>query len=432
MNLGKVFILMIAVLLTANFAAAINLDVLYLKINGEEMDSMNSSQVGTHTDNLKVRRGQDLDLKVRVQALDNLSNVQVEADIYGYRYANKEENLVSATSRTFDMSQGDIDTITLSLQVPTKMEKKYTILRVRVGDEDGLSFEKMYQLHVEGTDPEDAVIIKDFSFSPSSVINAGRAFTATVKVENIGDTDLDDVKVQVAVPALNIMDYQYLDELEADEKETLEEFLLRIPDCAAPGVYKVEITVEFDEYESTSKTTDLTVVPGDTCTATTPSSVSESKTTIVAPEKLEVKEGSQVSFPMGITNFGTTTKIYTLTVSGVSSWGTSMLSPGSQIVLKGGETKTVEVLITPNEDVSGERMFLVTVSTDKDSKVVPLTVKITDDEKKSSSSDLKKGLEIALIVLVIILIIVGLIIGFNKLRKNNGGVDDDTETQTYY
>ena len=435
MKIGKLFVLVMVLLLASSFASAVNLDVKYVRINGEQLNDINSTQVGTHADNLKVKRGDDLNIRVRVQALGNVSNAQIEADIYGYRYSYKD-NSVTETTKVFDLDQGDIDTYDLKLQVPTKMDTKYTLLRIRVGDEDGLSFEKMYQLHIEGIDSQNAVQISDYSFSPSTTVNAGRAFTSTVKVENIGDDDLNDVKVTVAIPALNIQDSGYLDQLDANEKETLEEFLLRIPDCAEPGTYTVEMTADFDNGEQTKKTTQMTVLEGDACAKRT---YGEAKTVVTAPKSLKTNAGSEVFFPIMVTNTGSNTKVYSLVVTGIDAWGEYRMTPGAQTVVKGKATEEVDLYVTPNEGVSGERLFLVTVTTDGETNTVPLILNIegsdvsTGDDSSNvssngSSTDFRKALEIALVVLVIILIIVGLIIGFNKLRGN----DDEDDTQTYY
>ncbi len=423
MNFGKLIVVMLVLLTASSFASAVDLEVFDVLIDGEAVDFYDD------TYSLEVERGQELDIKIRVLATGDVVNAQIEADIYGYKYAHKEGALVSDATRTFDLAENDYKTFTLNLEVPTKMDKKYTTLRLRLGDEKGISFEERVELHVVGIDEEDAVQIKDYSFSPSTSVNAGRAFTATVKVENIGDSDLDDVKVTVAVPALNIQDSEYLDELEADEKETLEEFLLRIPNCAEPGTYDVVITAEFDEFETSKETTQITVLEGDACSERT---YGEERTTVTAPDRKEANAGEDVEFPIIITNKGDSTKIYTLVVSGVDSWGSSTISPGAQLVLAGGETKVAYLNIETDADADGERLFLVTVATGGETETVPLTVSIDGDEvdeaDDAQSTDFKRVLEIALIVLVIILIIIGLIVGFNKLR----GRDEEDDTQTYY
>ncbi|MBU0471555.1 MAG: putative S-layer protein [Nanoarchaeota archaeon] len=415
MKIAKILVLLAIVLLATNFVSAQNLDILYVKINGETFDVAD----GNHTNNLKVERGDELEVRIRVQAVVDVDDVQLHALIAGSRYEEDFDDLYETTD-SFDMSVGDVDNIDLDLKIPVTMDQGYYRLRLWVTDRDGNAYDQDYQLHIIGVGEEDAVVIKDYSFSPSSTINAGRAFTATVRVQNIGNDDLDDIKVTVSIPELNVKDSEYLDELEADEKETLEEFLLRIPDCAKPGSYDVEIEVEFDEYESTTETTQITVLPGDLCVA-----AGEGRTVVTVPEQQEFEAGSEIAYPIMIANQGTSAKTYTVAVSGVEAWGTSRLSPSSVVVVPGGTTKTIYLYVKADEGVAGQKVFIATVESEEDSEAFPLTANVISSE--NSAGGLKKGLEVALVVLVIILIIVGLIIGFNKLRGS-----EDEGTQTYY
>jgi len=424
MNGVKLLVLLAVFLMATSFASAQNLEIDYVRINGEQFDV--TTNIGTHSENLVVERGEEINIRVRVRALADVNNVQVEADIVGYRYSHKrdEADLVSDTSKIFDLGTGDVDTIDLDLEIPIRIDTKFTLLRIRVADEDGVSFQNDYQLRIMGIDEADAVIVKDFSISPSSAVNAGRAFTGMVRVENIGDDDLDDVKVTMSIPDLNIRDSEYLDELDADEKETLEAFLLRIPDCAEPGVYDLDIDVEFDEFESTTETTQITVLAGDTCVANAPSSRT-GRVVINVPDTQDVSAGTETAYPVIISNEGASAQTFTITVSGVSSWGSSRLSPSSVVVVPAGATETVFLYVKPDGDADGEQVFVATVTSSDDTKSIPLTANVVGGGSQAPS--LKRGLEVALVVLVIILIIVGLIIGFNKLR----GQEDDG-AQTYY
>ena len=419
----KVLMVLALVLVFAGAAYAQPIEIEYLKINGDEFDA------GTnHSESLVLQRGDDIDIKIRLHATDSVENLQAEADIYGYKYSEHEESLVSDTSDVFDMDAGDVKYIELHLQVPTKMDKDYTKLRIRIATSDGPVMDASYQLRVEGVADEDAIIIKDYSFSPSNEVVSGRAFTATVKVKNIGDDDLDDVKVTVSVPELNIQDSEYMDEINADESETFEELLLRIPECAKSGTYEVRIEVEFDEYESTMATDTIRVVQDDTCTAPA-TQVGDEKTIITVPTAQDVKSGATVVYPIMITNTGTKTKSYTLTVSGVDALGTVRMTPSSVVLVNAGKTETAYLYLdTKAGAAQGDAVFVVNVlSSDGESKQIPLTAKVTG--KAAGETTLLKGLQIGLIVLVIILIIIGLIIGFNKLRKEEG---PEEETQTYY
>ncbi len=431
MNIGKVVLIFLLTILMVGMVSAVNLNVEFLRVNGEKV-----SLASGHSDNLEVQRGEELDLKMKVKALADVEDVQIRAEIFGYRYAHYEGDMVSDVTRTFDLAENDTTYKTLSLQIPTKMDKKYAKLRVTVGDEDGTSYENVYELHIIGVDEEDAIMIKDVSINPSNEVMAGRAFTAMVKVKNIGDDELDDIKVTIAVPELGVTDTEYIDELDPDESETFEKLLIRIPDCAEAGTYTVEVEVEFDEYESTTETVEIVVVEGETCSPLEepdPCNVEKAETpTITSPGMQDVvKGGSGAVFPIMITNTGKYSKTYVVSVSGVASWGTAKLDPSSLVMVKAGTTETVYVYVTANNDApEGQRVFKVNVESDTKSTDVALTANVVSGSAVAgSSTGLRKALEIALIVLVVILIILGLIIGFNKLKGNR---EDDEEEQTYY
>src|SRR3989344_5834366 len=183
---GKIFVMFLVLIALASYVSAVNLEVTSVEINNREVVDAQG-----HTNNYKYERGEKLELDVCVQALANVEEAQVEADIYGYRYSNKDEGKVSDTTDTFDLDENDTDCFTLNLEVPDRIDQDYYKLRIRAADRDGTSFEKTIELHIEGADRSAAVQIKDFSLDPEDVI-AGRAFTALVKVKNIGDTDLED------------------------------------------------------------------------------------------------------------------------------------------------------------------------------------------------------------------------------------------------
>ncbi len=428
---AKIFVLLFVLVAMAmtvtGFASAVNLDVTSVEINGKTVMEANG-----HTNNYKYERGEELEIDVCVKALAEVQDAQIEADIYGYRYSTREQSKVSDITNTFDLDEGDNDCFTLDLEVPTKMDVDYYKLRIRVGDRDGIAFSKDFQLHIEGADSSAAIEIRDFSLDPEEVI-AGRAFTAMVKVKNIGDDDLDDLKVTVSVPELNIKTSEYMDEIESDESKTFEELLLRIPECAKAGSYDVEILVEFDEYEETSVATSITVRSGDMCgtgnTGTGGTGTSgEDKTTITVPSSQELSQGTSVAYPIMIQNNLGTSKTYTLTVSGASGWATTRIDPSAVVIVPAGQSKTVYMYVSANSNAEpGDKIMTLTVDSGTESKQIPLVAKISKSTASTTNwSSLRNGLEIGLVVLVIILIIIGLIIAFNKMKDNK------KESEPYY
>ena len=77
-------------------------------------------------------------------------------------------------------------------------------------------------------------------------------------------------------------------------------------------------------------------------------------------------------------------------------------------------------------------MFSVSVMIgDKTLEQIPLQAEVTEKEV-TGFENLKRGLEIALIVLIVLLIIVGLVIGFRKMK---GAEEEEEPTEigeTYY
>jgi hypothetical protein len=422
------FSLVLVVFATAIVSAAERATFDWVKINDDEIDVFDGSSFKAYD----FARGDDLDIKIRFEALEDMDDVQIEADIYGYRYSNKDtEGVVSDTSNTFDMNKGSVASKTLHLKVPVKMDMDYFKLRIRVEDKEGNILDKTYQLNVEGLNEEDAVQIKDVSLSPQQVM-AGRAFTTKVQVKNYGDYDLTDLKATVKIPALNIEDSEYMDSLDMDESGTFEELLLRIPECAQPGNYDVKVLIDFDEYESVEKTYTISVVNDPVCNQGTGTTTNDERTTISVPPSQDVQIGGSVVYPVMIVNDASVDKTYTVTISGTGNWATTKVDPSSVVIVPAKSTKTVLVSLSALEGAEvGQKVFTLSVESGKELKQIPLTATIAKPAQATGSDlgKIKAGLQWGLIVLVIILIIIGLIIGFNKLKSSDS---KEEETKTYY
>lgn len=428
-KLFSVLLLAVALVATMPVATAnTDLNVNYLKIDGEELDPAASGIT------LEVARGDQLDIRVRVSAQNNnVDDVQISAGLYGYQYSQYQQDKVYDISRSFDLEQNNTRNVDLNLEIPTQMDAQDMSLRILVADRTGTAYVMEYQLDVEGIDDAKALRIKEAYLSPSSTVMAGRALSSLVRVENIGREDYDDVTLTVSVPELNIRDVETLDELEMDESETFEKIILRFPRDTVAGDYVVEYTVKFDEFEQVTETGIVTVTPCENVacgSANQEEQNQDGQTVIQVPNAQQVTAGlGEAVYPILLTNKGMNAKTYTVQVAGVDAWGSARVDPGSQIVVPAASTSTVFVYVAANEDViASEKYFKVSVTTPAgEMKEIPLSASVVAQEG-SSNSGLQRTLEIALIILIVILIIIGLIVGFNKLRGN----DSDDDTKTYY
>ncbi|MBR9690566.1 hypothetical protein GOV08_02670 [Candidatus Woesearchaeota archaeon] len=403
--------------LVATMAAAVP-QVEYVKIDGD---------IHQPGDQLVVKRGETLDIRVKIQAEQEEDNVKVEAYIDGYEYDNYES--VSDSENIFDMDMGDTEFVDLVIRIPERAEKDYYDLKVRVGTRRGASFEAQYRINLKGQRHE--IIIRDI-LMPSEVV-AGRGFFANVKLKNIGQKDEDDVTVRLKIPDLNVEGYTTIDEIEADDSTTSEDIVIRIDACAKEGEYDVLAIAEFNEFEQVVETTTLFVKESDACDQRE----GKEKTLISVPQPQEVLAGQAIVFPIMLTNLGKKAKTYVVTVSrSVDAFGTYRIDPSNVVIVQPDQPKTVFVYVTVSQDASqGAKDFIVSIESGTDKQDIALTANVVGESK--SSTDLKKVLESALVVLLVLLVIVGLVFGFNKLKPKEEdeeelGSSDEELGQTYY
>jgi hypothetical protein len=401
-----------------------------VEIDGDEVSPDRETRI-------KVERGEELDIKVRVKALEDVEDVQVDAMISGY-----DRDSIQDSSGTFDLDENDIEKVYLTLKIPDDIDltddddddDDEFKLRIFVTNKFGAAQTYSYNLRIAA--PDNNVVIKDIILDPSYEVVAGRGLLASVRVKNMGEDDQDDIKVTVSIPALGIDASEYIEELEYDESTSSEDLYLRIPQNAETGTYVVKARVKYDSGdEIVSEETSINIVGEDFPEP----EEDEDKTVVTVPERQDVDQGSSIAYPIMISNTGATAKTYTLAVNGVESWGSYRMDPSNVLVIDGKKTKTAYLYVTAEEDASvGDKVFIVSVESAGQTKDVPLTASIMQGEEEPKppiSGDwesIKKGLEIGLIVLVVLLVLLGLIVGFNKLKGAEEEEPEEISGQTYY
>jgi len=370
-----------------------------------------------------------IEVEVKFTANDNLT-VEVEAELSG----DGKNDKVSDSTDEFDVHSGTTYTKKLELELPQRMDQDRTYqLRVIVSDKHNY---KMVVGTLDIATTDHAIQIKDVVLSPENEVKAGRALLATARIKNRGTETEEDIKVKASIPALGISASDYIDELDAeggdDDSTTSEELYMRIPDCAEPGQYTVKVCVEFDDGdEEECITTKIDVVESDTCAATglVPSESTGKTVITIGPETQDVAKGGSVMYPVTISNQGTESKVYSISVDS-ADWADFSVTPSNVLVVGAGESKAAFVAVDAKESASGLQVFSVTIKSGETVlKQVPLRANIAG-AKSASLGGLKKALEVGLVVLVVLLVILGLIIGFNKLK----GSDEEEEEgeKTYY
>lgn len=343
--------------------------------------------------------------------------IEVVARLSGYEYSDRLE--LEDSTPVFDLREGTRKTVHLELEVPNDLHNGENTLRIFLLDRNSEVLVAAYELEVES--PRHSIDIVDVDFSPSNTRKAGQSLLASVVLENFGENDEEDVRVTVEIPELGVKAVEFVDEVDADDQEDVPQMWLPIPADAAEGDYTVKVTAEYDRYDTVTKTFTIRVLANELLQT-------EEDTLVLAvgPEVQSVVKGQTALYVVALTNDGTRSSAYQLQAM-TGDWATTSISE-SLIVLEPGRNKVVYVEVTPAAGaVAGEHVTSLSImSGDETLETVSLRANVADSTAKNDVS-LRNGLEIALIVLVVLLVIIGLIIGFSRMKKDEG-----EEEQQYY
>lgn len=379
-----------------------------------------------------------------INAAEDVRNAAVLAWITG-----DEHFPLVQVSETFDLEAKTRDDVEFELQVPQN-------LNLEDGDEyklnllvsaRGLSVAQ-YQFDLKIEAQRHNVVIRDVVISPSRQVLAGRPFTVMARVQNLGEKDEEGIKIVAKVPAFGLAaeSADFIDQIDGgseDDSVTSEQIYLRIPADAKPGIYDVVVEALYDDY--TKKETTITKIevvnpsyqdaaqPGEQ-PAEPQSSSQKGKTVItVGPEMQDVVKGQGGAiYPVTIANQGAVAKNYVVGVTGTEPFATVQLSPSNVVTLESGASETVYVYVSAREDAQvGAHTFAVEVrAADKLLQQMSLTANVVEGSTTAPQSDLRRGLEVGLIVLIVVLIVLGLVIAFARSRKGDG--EEPLAGQAYY
>ncbi len=363
---------------------------------------------------LSLERGQDYEVRIKFTPTSNVDDVEVRAFVSGYEYSDVDD--IEDKTSVFDADENVTYVKKLSIRLPDDVDEDDYKLRVIISDRYGDELVASYNLKVDV--PRNALSIEDVVLSPSGAVRAGSALLTTVRIENKGEKQQNDVKVTVSIPGLGVSGTDYIEEVEdGDEEEETEEIFIRIPKCAKPGNYDVVVEAEYSQrHRKVGARGTIAVLEDDTC-----SENAVQPTTITLGNQMQsVASGQTAIFPITVTNAGKTSKTFIVNVPS-SDWATVTVTPTSTLVVPSGQTQTVFVNVQVGEDTpAGTHSLTATVTSGDKSQELTMTTTVLG--QKSSTRGV---FEVILIVLVVLLVILGIVIGIAHLRNKE-------QTETYY
>jgi len=341
---------------------------------------------------VSVVAGEIITLKVYFTALENDTDVTVEAEIEG------EKVDVDTITTSFDVEDGSKYKKTLTLKVPYELK-------------DELSSDLALNIEIDGrehkTELSDIVLkvqrpsynadIK--SVSAPQTVEAGETFPVDVVVKNIGYNDLDDLYIVTSILALGIEKSAYFGDLVADEwnpdyddDETdtwSGRLYLEIPYDVSEGIYALEVEVTNDDL--TSSEVKQIVIKNDF-----------SENVIVASARKTVAVGENAEYELLIVNPTDKLKVYRIVTESSGSFSSN--AGESVVAVPAGSSKSVK--ITANANTEGEYNFNVNVfSGEKLVSTVSLSLNAQGSAVTSPIVILTIVLAIIFLVLLVVLIV---------------------------
>ena len=379
-----------------------------------------------------------LPIRVRLSSVKNFKDLKVSAWIGGYEFGVPRD-----TSDPFDMTAYNtqvVKTVVLNVPLPKDLEssKEYK-LNIEAFNSD-ISIKKEIKLNVEGK--RHFVDLFDIIINPGLKVDAGTPLIVKARLENLGDRVENNIKVTAKTNLVDkegnsftVSDSDFIDELVTrseekgdDESSTsTDDLLLIIPKSTKQGNYKLFVDVNFNRgTETISAEYDLTINGKESARSDANVLISSAEANKNTPK------GIQVVYPVQIANLGNNARTFTFDVTGVKGWATASVEPAILTVAPGSTSELfVTVTAAQEANAAGSHIFAVKVLENSEVvKEVNLQGQVVSVAQSTTTSDFRKGLEMAFLVLLALFIILGIVVAIRKATMKSE--TEEAKGETYY
>jgi hypothetical protein len=372
-----------------------------------------------------------------------VDDVRFKAWIGGYEYGN-----IEATSGPFDVEPNVTYIKSVDLELPDDLEVCFYdndenddyedctfTLYVEVYDDDD-SERAEYTFFLER--PRHYVTVLDVIVEND--VEAGELAKVEVRLENLGESKEEDIKVTLSIDELGVSESGYIDELAAPEVNNEDEessdsiFLyLETPEDAAEGYYDLELDVSYDRGHETIEEVHTIFIQSDeeveeeTETETEEEEEVDGEVSVsMLSEDVDAVVGEQAAYTVTLTNTYDESQTFVIDVLGEDQWGSAEVEP-SLVLVKGNDVEEVTVYVTANEP--GEYTFTLQILDSEDNLISEEEVELN----ATGSAGTPTWLKILFIIIVVIIIIIILVVAFRKSGNDDDDLDlDGKDGETYY
>ncbi len=380
-----------------------------------EIDDLDEDDIRFHGD--KISPGEKIIVPVTVTNIgsDSIDDVVIRAWICEddtactWDDAHLDDYKISRLDAQ-DLGEDDEYTFEIPLEIPDDADDGDYRLRAEAyerSDEDANCIGDDISIEIEKEDEE--ILIT--SISLPEILACGEEFTADIKLENIGNDDLEDlfIKVYDISGKLGINKLSESFDLN-DGKSKRETFSLKIPAAAKEGDYTFIIATSNGDEDSVQK---IIKVQGGCIAAL--------KVSISASLESDAVAGQQAIIKATLTNMGEQAT-YTITTSDNQAWSTTSKVEPSSITLNADGTGEVLIYLNLNDDSAGERTFNIQVTSAGQVTEQPVSLTIQSKQGFSiTGSSIFENLQgnwfIWVIVAINVILIIAIIIVASRLSK---------------
>ena len=351
------------------------------------VDSIEINGIEESSNNISVIAGDTLTVTVFFTALEDASNVRMEAEVEGSRVDVNEK------TSFFDIETGMSYSKTIRLDLPYELKDEVSddlSLNVQIWNGEFKTELPEYVLRVQRPSYNADVM----SIEVSQTVVAGEILLVDVVLKNIGYNDLDDTYVTVSIPALGIEKTSYFGDLIAVEDDDNDDFVrgkfyLRIPYEAEDGIYTIEAKASND---------DLNIVESKEIIVKNDFS---NGNVIVTSFRKIVATGEDAEYSFMVVNPTNQLKVYNI----VTESGGNLYTKANTAVVAvpAGTSKTV--IVTANAAEEGEYTFNVNVLSGNELEDVVTFSLNTEGSKTNPIAVLTVILAIIFLVLLVVLIV---------------------------
>jgi len=324
-----------------------------------------------------------IEVKVENTGDDKLSDIIVELGLYnskGKNIVNDLKDLDNEQIKLGAIREDDDDIATFDFKVPADFsDETYTLVVKAYSDDTGedevctsysSDLSKDYYELIDGvreTDEENHIVVDNIKISPANP-QCSEIVQVSGEVFNIGDEDYEDqVKVTLYNKELGVnLEKVIRQDFDQGDSETVD-FEFEIPANAAKKTYVLEFRTYYDydtddeayNLVSNDRFTQSFTVEGN-CGVATPTTASNVKITAkLSSDTPEAIAGEQVIITAKLENTGTTTDLYTISVSGNTAWSSlSEIDPES-VIIPAGESREVDIALVLDTEAEGDKEFTI-------------------------------------------------------------------------